>query len=367
MMSDMVSPMQCDESYPSDFRPSTQDDSELAIDQLLGVLVMEKSYTVPYVHCIASVDQKSQFPYGEWRRKICQWCFKVVDHFGLDREVVSSGLNIFDRYLASKPKNINAGSCPCPACQKNVDSRLFQLSAMTSLYLAMKMYSDSTDDSPYRRLRLSAFVELSRGQFTAADVTQMERSILKELRWKVNPPTPMTAVPYLLRLMPSRTIAPSSLRKRYELVLHVLHELSRYLSELSVCLGGVTAHYSPSQIAYASILVSMDLLTCNALPRNIRQEFSESVLRTSRFAGGTVFEPDSESLQELQDRLRQSFWPEMLMDDFQGADMGHPIFMAKEFGLLDMASISPVPPISRWSSAGNDLQGSPVCVSRGTL
>jgi hypothetical protein len=367
MISDMFSPMQCDERYPStDVMPSNQDDSELAIDQLLAVLVMEKSYTVSHIPCIASVGQINHFPYGEWRRKICQWCFKVVDHFRLDREVVSSGLNIFDRYLASRPKCLNAGSCPCPACQKNIDSRLFQLAAMTSLYLAMKMYSDSRDDSPYRRLRLTAFVELSRGQFTAADVSQMERSILDELRWKVNPPTPMTVAPYLLRLMPSRTFAPTSCRKKYDVVLHVLHELSRYISELSVCLGNVSTHYSPSQIAYASILVSMDLLTIDALPMSIRKEFNEAVVGTSHSSGGTVLTPDDESMQDLQERLRHSFLPEMMMDDYESADMGHPIFMAREFGLLDMASISPPSPISKRSSSEKDLQGSPVCVSRGT-
>eukprot|EP00980_Cylindrotheca_fusiformis_P004516 scaffold961_cov122-Cylindrotheca_fusiformis.AAC.24 len=372
MTSNVVSPMQCDDSslsmdvMSSDILPSNQSDSELAIDQLLAVLVLEQSYSIPCVPCIVSVGQNSHYPYGEWRRKICQWCFKVVDHFGLDREVVSSGMNIFDRYLASRPRCLSTGSCSCPACQKNIDSRLFQLAAMTSLYISMKLYSDSTDESPYRRLRLSSFAELSRGQFTAADVSQMERSILKELRWKVNPPTPMACIPYLLRLMPSRTFAPTSYRKQYELVIHVLHELSRYLSELSVCLESVTTQYSPTQIAYASILVSMDLLTCNALPLNIRKEFNEAVAEASFAARGTVLVADNESMRGLQDKLRCSFWPEMLLDDYQTADMGHPISMAKEFGLLNLACMSRSSPISMWPS-DKDLQGSPVCVTRSTF
>ena len=108
---------------------------------------------------------------------------------------------------------------------------------MTSLYLAMKLYSENSDNSPYRKLRLAHFVELSRGQFSQADVSQMERSILKELQWKVNPPTPMAVVPFLLRLMPSRSFV---LSKNYDMVLHVLHELARYLSELSNCLDKVS-------------------------------------------------------------------------------------------------------------------------------
>jgi hypothetical protein len=369
MIYDTVSPMDCDATCSADSLPLKQDDCVLAIDQLLAILKTEQSYKVSNIPCIASMDKSNQLPYGEWRRKICQWCFKVVDHFGLDREVVSCGMNIFDRYLASRPRSYNADTCPCPACQKSIDSRFFQLSAMTSLYLAMKMFSDSSGEYNSRRLRLNAFVELSRGQFTAENVSRMESSILQDLKWKVNPPTPMTVVPFLLRLMPSRRFFPSSCGQSYDLVLHVLHELARYLSELSVCLGSVSTVYTPSQIAYASVLVSMDLLTCTALPSPVRKAFNEAVVQNSAFSGGTILTPHDESIQALQERLRQSFWPEMLVDDYDSADIGHPIFMAKEFGLLDMTSIvssQPQVPCKRTTPSQNTWEGSPVSVSQGT-
>ncbi len=346
-------------------------DEEMALDQLVTLLSVEQSYEVPHIPCRGSPDVSDRLPYGEWRRKICQWAFKVVDHFRLDREVVACALNIFDRYLTVKPMTYSFGdSCPCPSCQRSIDSRCFQLTAMTSLYLAMKVYSDNGDEasSPYRRLRLTSFVELSRGQFCAEDITAMESVILKDLKWKVHPPTPMTAVSYLIRLMPPHICVPSESRKSYDLVLHVLHELARYLTELSVCLGSICSIHSASQVAYAAILVSMDLLTHSALPYDVRDAFNDAVLATSSSSGGTILTPRDDSIRLLQDRLRNSFWPEMLMDDCENAESGHPISMARDFGLLDIASISnSASLLSRSPNTHKDWEGSPVCVSRGTF
>jgi predicted metal-binding protein len=315
-------------------------DTLLCIDQFCTMLRLEESYRVPFVACQSSHGPAcGHHPFGEWRRKITQWSFKVIDHFKIDREVVSTAMNILDRYLAVGTANHYGGDiCPCPACQNTVDSRTFQLAAMTTLYLAMKA-SDSVDDhsTSCRKLRLDSFVELSRGQFCAEDILAMERAVLQELQWKVYPPTPMAAVSYLLRLMPSHTELPCYVRKNYDLVLHVLHELSRYLTELSVCLGSVCVVNTPSQVAYAAILLSMELLTPSALPMQVRNAFNEAVVTTSTLSGGTILTPNDETIRSLQGRLRHSFWPQMLMDDCEHAEVGHPISMAKDFGLLDMS------------------------------
>jgi hypothetical protein len=366
---DMVSAVSYEASHHAVSVP-LKPDAELAIDQLMTMLLVEESYKVPHIACRASTSEGGRLPYGEWRRKICQWSFKVVDHFRLDREVVSCAMSIFDRYLVVKPQSFNLDSCPCPSCQRSIDSRTFQLTAMTSLYLAMKMYSDNSDEhaSPNRRMRLTSFVELSRGQFCAEDIAQMEATILQELRWKVHPPTPMTAVSYLLRLMPSHASVPCSCRKSYDLVLHVLHELARYLTELSVCLGSVCTVHSSSQVAYAALLVSMDLLTCSALPLSVRDSFNEAVVSTSSASGGTILTPHDEPIRHLQEPRCTSVWPEMLMDDCESAETGHPISMARDFGLLDIASISARPnSFSKSPTSQSGWEGSPICVSRGTV
>lgn len=343
----MVSPISFEQSLPGRL---TQD-SGLTEDQFKAILCVEQSYRVPYISCRAvpsvggsggrGTSKENGVPYGEWRRKICQWSFKVIDHFKIDREVVSCALNILDRYLGRGQQSLDMDVCPCAECQRKVDSRTFQLTAMTSLYLAIKISDSGDDHNPSsRRLRLTSFVELSRGQFCPKDITQTERAILKELQWKVYPPTPMTFVSFLLRLMPSHESLPYNSRKSYDLVLHVLHELARYLSELSVCLGSISMAHTPSQVAYASILLSMELLTPIALPLDARTAFSEAVVSTSSLSGGTILTPNDEPIQCLQDNLRQSFWPEMLMDDCENAEVGHPISMAKSHGLLDASCMT---------------------------
>lgn len=376
MVAGMVTPMSCDSPVTCpgyDNLDKQYIGADLADDQLKALLMMEKSYVIPFVPCRNPSNQGKQLPYGDWRRKICQWSFRVVDHFRLDREVVSASLNIFDRYLATRPKALNEDTCPCPACQKSIDSRTFQLTAMTSLYLAMKMYSVNSDAYTQRKLSLAHFVDLSRGQFTAVDVSKLELSILKELQWKINPPTPLTTVSYLLRLMPSRSSLPHSCHGNYDLVLHVLHELARYLSELSGCLDSVSTFYSSSQIAYASILVSMELMTYSSLPLDARKVFNDRAFRVSLATEGALLTPMDEAIQKLRGIIRNSFWPEMLMENCDGVpEAGHPIFMAREFGLLDDGYIAAQRVSHQLANnkrrfADTDLEDSPKSVSRGPI
>jgi hypothetical protein len=350
---------------------------QVELDQLAAILAAEHTYRVPHIPCTAMTSDPSRLPYGEWRKKICQWSFKVIDHFRFDREVVSAALNIFDRYLAAAPRSLDTNSCPCPACQRSVDSRTFQLTAMTSLYLAMKMASDCSSPlchSTTRKLRLASFVELSRGQFCADDICRMEESILAKLKWKIHPPTPMSLVIYLLNLMPLRSAIPWPATKRYDLVLHVLHECSRYLTELSVCLGDRCSIYSSSQVAYAAILVSMEFLTYEALPQQVRDAFNKAVVSMSMASGGTALAPNHHSIIILQECLRQSFWPEMLLEDCKNSDTigEHPIRMARGYGLLDASFSAPhhhhhystSPQTQQQGKVSTAWQGSPVSVLR---
>lgn len=329
-------------------------------EQLLAVLVQERTYGIPMELCrfdvaAAANDESGRLcdpPYQEWRTKICQWSFKVIDHFGMDREVVSVAINLLDRFLLKCDKlsnNEEATSlfCSCACCGgQGVDSRTFQLAAMTSLFVAFKVHSGSrggSDDkwsggeavTPFvlptlrrRKLNLTSFIELSRGQFCATDILDMEKLVLSTLEWKVHPPTPMTIVSLLLKLLPRPSIRPNS----YDLVLHVLQELSRYLTELSVCLA-TTAYSSASHVAYASILVGMDMLTYPALPLSVRDEFNENVVRLSNESvGGTILTPHDEPIRQLQEMMNQAFWPELLLEDVNEKE--HPLLMAREHGLL---------------------------------
>jgi lipoyl(octanoyl) transferase len=91
-----------------------------------------------------------------WRGLICEWSFQVVDHFDFNRETVAISLSYLDRFVASRPLN----------------RRTFQLAAMTTLYLAIKLFEPG-------HLKVSDLVKLSQGCFVPEHIVMMEESILR--------------------------------------------------------------------------------------------------------------------------------------------------------------------------------------------
>jgi hypothetical protein len=91
-----------------------------------------------------------------WREKICEWSYQVIDHFDFSREIVSISIHYLDRYLATRP----------------VNKKLFQLAAMTTLYLAIKLYEPGS-------LSMASMIELSRGYFKVEQMAEMEMTILR--------------------------------------------------------------------------------------------------------------------------------------------------------------------------------------------
>lgn len=93
----------------------------------------------------------------DWRSKICEWSYQVIDHFDYDREIVAVSLHYLDRYL----------------CRRSVDKRTFQLVSMTCLHTACKLYSPRR-----QQLSMASLIQLSRGYFTEEQIFATERSIL---------------------------------------------------------------------------------------------------------------------------------------------------------------------------------------------
>ena len=154
----------------------TKMENLLVMDQLKTMLRTERKYRVRRGLRINDSDTKKN-PYNEWRKKICQWSYKVIDHFKIDREVVSCAMNILDRYLVKEKNNFDRDGLTernDGGSLQTLDSRTFQLIAMTSLYLSIKLFDDE-QHSLSRKLRLSSIVELSRGQFCENEITEMER------------------------------------------------------------------------------------------------------------------------------------------------------------------------------------------------
>ena len=80
----------------------------------------------------------------------------MVDHFDFSREVVSVSIHYLDRYLATK----------------HVNKKMFQLVAMTTLFLAVKLHEPG-------KLTMSAMIGLSRGCFLVEEMKAMELEVLR--------------------------------------------------------------------------------------------------------------------------------------------------------------------------------------------
>ena len=160
-----------------------------------------------------------------WREKICEWCYQVVDHYDYSRETVAVALSHLDRFL----------------CTRTVNKKIFQLAAMTSLYLAVKLNEPGI-------LRMSSLIELSRGYFLVDHIASMEEILLRSLSWHVHPPTAIAFVRYLSLLMPDSWSTSMKLE---------ITELSRFLAELSVC-DYFFVTLKPSSVALAALITAMD-------------------------------------------------------------------------------------------------------------
>lgn len=178
-----------------------------------------------------------------WREKICYWTYSVVDHFNLSRRTVAISINIFDRYLASK-----GNSC---------DGSAALLVSLTTLYIAIKAHER-------KKIKLSTLVDLSRSQFSAEDIENMELEILKSLQWFIHPPTPVDFISFYVKFLPPSVSVPTR---------HNLFELSRYNVELAVC-DPFLVDALPSTIAFSAILNVLEKeISTDVIPMSCRQAF----------------------------------------------------------------------------------------------
>jgi len=203
-----------------------------------------------------------------WREKICEWCYQVVDHFDFNREVVSVAMNYLDRYLATRL----------------VNRRIFQLAAMTALYLAIKLFEPG-------KLRMASLIDLSRGYFMAEHIVTMEDSMLQSLKWYVHPPTSFAFCRDFMRLV-SGDISP---RAR-----HDVNELARFMTELSGCDYWFITK-KPSSIALAALINAIELQGPRRVDPRYKVEFLHRVVEL-----GMDIASDDEII-ECYERLREMY------------------------------------------------------------
>ena len=147
----------------------------------------------------------------------------VVDHFGYSRQVASTALANFDRFLSKKPSVLSS--------KKNI-----QLLMTTCLYLSVK----TADDKP-KGLPLSFFATMSNGLFVEADIESMELELFDTLEWHVFPPTPELFCLHLLQDAHGLQVANSQ----------ALYVLDNSLLDFYFC------SHLPSHVALAAIAYTL--------------------------------------------------------------------------------------------------------------
>jgi hypothetical protein len=112
------------------------------------------------------------------REKMCEWSYRVCEHFSTSREIVAIAFSYLDRFV---------DRCSC-------DRTAFKLAAMTTLYMATKIFNS-------KQIAICSLVELSRGEFEMRHIAEMEKIILETLAWRVNPPTSQAYISELVTLL----------------------------------------------------------------------------------------------------------------------------------------------------------------------
>lgn len=160
--------------------------------------------------------------------------------------MVAVSLDLFDRYLATRGNKCNGN--------------MALLTSLTTLHIAIKLHD-------VKKIKISTLANLSRGQFDAKHIEDMEWKVLSALKWKVHPPTQYAFVSHLVLFLP-REANPASRKE--------LFELSRYLTELSVC-DSYFVEVNNSTTSFAAILNVMEDMNYSRLSAGIRERFLSSI------------------------------------------------------------------------------------------
>lgn len=263
-----------------------------------------------YVTSATLVEQEDQPKFASqgvvhnqlWRSKIFAWFYKIIDHFDYDREIVAIAIDLLDRFQILSRDDTSSF----------IDGEKYQLAAMTSLYIAIKINctnitksnkirkADSASSPVAKNCKamfpLRQYVHLSRDAFTLEDFLAMELKILMTLRWKVNPVIPTDYLMQLLYLFNDRVISSikstdsnndtlsAALMRKTHYVLTIIYELTRYLIEVAITSVDICFYFdsggdhSPSILCLGAILQCMDWISEDYISDCHNNDFEDTAL-----------------------------------------------------------------------------------------
>mmetsp|Transcript_48881 Transcript_48881/g.118342 ORF Transcript_48881/g.118342 Transcript_48881/m.118342 type:complete len:439 (-) Transcript_48881:1060-2376(-) len=289
--------------------------------------------TVSLSSSLSSSSSSTALMSESWREKITEWTYQVIDHFNFSREIAEIVMNYLDRYLARcVPPNV-------------VTKKMFQLAAMTSCYLAIKLYEPAT-------INLETMIQLSRGFFTPAQMEAMELSILRTLSWRVHPPTRQCFCKHFMQFLPPACVPVQ--------VMYDIADLARFLLELSVIDYYFIIH-RPSNIALAAIMNAIEEVCGRSSSSSSSSAASSAALPTlaaftaelCRFDDGRLVDPHTEDVLQCRSRLQILY------------EHGGYATSNDEDGMASPTTSSSSGVVGGEGDSRNETISSPVCVSHG--
>lgn len=123
---------------------------------------------------------------GTCRRTMITWFYQVVDSLRMSRNTVEIAVSYLDRFMSTPVKGRIAST----------DQGIFQLICIVCLYVAAKVHEPVVIDIQ------TMAKTISHGMFTVHQIERMERLLLSELNWRMNPPTSATFLASFMESMP---------------------------------------------------------------------------------------------------------------------------------------------------------------------
>jgi Cyclin, N-terminal domain len=196
------------------------------------------------------------------REKMCEWAYRVIDHFQASREIVAISFSYLDRFV---------DRCRC-------DRATFKLAAMTAIYITTKVFHA-------REISPKTLAELSRGEFDPSHILEMEQMILHTLEWRIHPPTVQCFINQFLSLLPFKK----------GVIIRAIYQRSIFFAEISL-FDYCFVTQPNSAIAFACLLNAVE-----GMESTISYQVHEEMYRSVDSVLGNCY--TVEKIQLIRNRL----------------------------------------------------------------
>lgn len=208
----------------------------------------------------------------EARARMVEWCCQVASVCDVKRQTVHVAISYFDRFLST-------GCARSRTALKDLHE--FQLVALSCLFIAIKLHEFE--------IEARHVAELSRGSYTAEDISKMEQDILTALDWRLNGPSTNDFLHQLAALLPASVLCNA-------LIAPLILNASKQQTELAFVDYFFVLHKS-SHVAYAALLNSIEGISEGIFSQHEKVEYLRSI---ASIAGLNAF---SEEVRSVRERL----------------------------------------------------------------